>query len=152
MNCNPTITAEDFRTIHNTLWELEYQGLSGKVGAERIREALKDAYRQDNTAFDRKWEHYDQIKSELGLRSKWSIYEVNNLSDRHPFEGADRVVYQDHWGKEVVQCSINGLTWAALYVAADACIRDSGDTHHAFIEAFRPSEEDPRTLYLATGS
>jgi hypothetical protein len=23
MNCNPTLTAEEFKTIHNALWELD---------------------------------------------------------------------------------------------------------------------------------
>jgi hypothetical protein len=51
-----------------------------------------------------------------------------------------------------VSCSINGATWAALWVAANACIRDSGDDHHIFIEDFRPDPEDARTLLLSTGS
>lgn len=154
MNCSPTLTAEEFKVLHNTLCEL------GNINDERVqtlverirREALKGAYEQDDTAFDRKHDHYSRIRDELGLRSSWSIFEVDNLADRHPFEGADRVVYRDHWGDKPVSVGINGLTWAALYVAADACIRDSGDGHHCFIEAFRVGEEDPRTLYLTTGS
>jgi hypothetical protein len=62
------------------------------------------------------------------------------------------VVYRNHWGKNPVSCSINGATWAALWVAANACIRDSGDDHHIFIEDFRPDPEDARTLLLSTGS
>ena len=153
MNCDVMLTAEEFKTIHNTLWAMQYQGMDGKTGAEKIREALAGAYKQDREAFDRKGQHYTNVKAELGIRgSDWSIYEVDNLSERHPFEGADRVVYRDHWGEQPVQCSINGLTWAALWVAANACIRDSGDDHHTFIEAFRPSKDDPSVLYLVTGS
>lgn len=102
--------------------------------------------------FDRKYDHYNSVQKELGLRSVWSIYEVENLSDRHPFEGADRIVYRDHWGNEAVSNSIFGLTWAALFRAADACIRDSGDAHHIYIERFVPAKDDPRTLILTTGS
>lgn len=153
MNCNPTLTADEFKTIHNTLWAMEYDGMDSKTAAEKIRKALAGAYQQDHAAFDRKGQHYTNVKAELGIRgSDWSIYEVDNLSDRHPFEGADRVVYTTHWGEKPVSCSINGLTWAALWVAANACIRDSGDDHHTFIEAFRPSKDDPRTLILSTGS
>ncbi|NDB07825.1 MAG: hypothetical protein EBX97_03950, partial [Actinobacteria bacterium] len=79
--------------------------------------------------FDHKYNHYDSVQKDLGLRSVWSIYEVENLNDRHPFEGADRIVYRDHWGDKPVSNSIFGLTWAALFRAADACIRDSGDAH-----------------------
>lgn len=164
MNCNPTLTAEEFKTVHNALWELDNvtrqledilkPELYAKLAraASTIRRGLAGAYDQDSQAFERKSDHYDRIRNELGLGTSWSIYEVNDLSERHPFEGADRVVYRDHWGDKPVQASINGLSWAALYVAADACIRDSGDGHHAFIEHFRPDPQDPRTLILSTGS
>lgn len=165
MNVSPTLTVQEFKTIHNAVCELDSlvfqleQVLKPELYAkllrarDSIRQGLQGAYQQDHDAFDRKGQHYTNVKAELGIRgSDWSIYEVDNLSDRHPFEGADRVVYRDHWGEQPVQCSINGLTWAALWVAANACIRDSGDDHHTFIEAFRPSKDDPRTLVLVTGS
>lgn len=165
MNCSPTLTAEEFKTIHNALWELDrvteqledilkpelFTKLS-RAGAA-IRKGLESAYEQDDQAYRTKSDHFDAVQAELGLTSNWSIYEVDNLSDRHPYEGADRVVYTNHWGElRDVSCSINGLTWAALWRAADACIRDSGDEHHVFIEGFRVDEEDPRTLILFTGS
>ena len=164
MNCNPTLTAEEFKTVHNALWELDrmvenmvngniHEGNKLSEIAETIRAGLKGAYEQDHKAFSDKSDHYADVRSKLGLsNSIWSIYEVDNLSDRHPFEGVDRVVYKDHWGDKPVSCSVNGLTWAALYIAANACIRDSGDRHHIYIESFEPSKEDPRTLIMQTGS
>lgn len=164
MNVSPTLTVEEFKTIHNALCDMRsvYQTLEGVVRepiTDKLSKAIREmetglarAYEEDDKAFSRKSDHYSDVAEELGLKSIWSVYEVDNLSDRHPFEGADRVVYKDHWGGKPVQCSINGLTWAALYVAADACIRDSGDDHHVFIELFRPSKDDPRTLILSTGS
>lgn len=165
MNCSPTITAEDFKTIHNALCEMRSvyeiiqdvvrEPISDKL-ASAIREielGLADAYEQDNQSFDAKYAHFSDVSAQLGMdHSSWSIYEVDNLSDRHPFEGADRVVYKDHWGNGPVSCSINGLTWAALWIAANACIRDSGDDHHMFIENFSVDPDDSRTLILRTGS
>ena len=165
MNCSPTLTAEEFKTIHNALCDLDsitrqledvlkpelYTKLA--KSARKIREGLAGAYDQDDKAYSRKSRHYDSVKSELGLKnSEWSVFEVENLSERHPFEGADRVVYRNHWGERPVSSSINGLTWAALWVAADACIRDSEDEHHVFIEDFRFDSKEPRTLVLVTGS
>ena len=162
MNCNPTLTADEFKTVHNSLCEL--RSLASRMmhsmikvdEVERIigqfEQGLKGAYEQDHVAFDTKFEHYRSVTEDLGLSTIWSIYEVDNLNDRHPYAGADRVVYKDHWGEKPVQASINGMTWAALYVAANACIRDSGDEHHIYIEQFRPSKDDPRTLILTTGS
>lgn len=165
MNCNPTLTADEFKTIHNAVCDLDglvhrleevlkpelYQRLV--EARNNIRTGLGGAYKQDDDAFSRKSRHYDSVKQDLGVQhSEWSIYEVDNLSDRHPYAGADRVVYRMHWGAEPVSVSIQGLTWAALWVAANAAIRDSGDDHHVYIEAFRPDAEDPRTLVLSTGS
>ncbi len=165
MYCNPTITAEEFKTIHNSLCDLDsvcrqLEGvlnpeLYGKLvrAAGNIRSGLKGAYEQDRQDGDFKFNHYRDVQKQLGLEnSVWSIYEVKNLADRHPFEGVDRVIYRDHWGKKPVSCSVNGLTWAALWIAANACVRDSGDEHHVFIESFQPDAEDPRTLVMTTGS
>ncbi len=86
----------------------------------------------------------------MGLKfAVWSIYEVSDLNKRHPFNGAKEVVYRDHWGEETVRVAINGSTWAALYVAANAAIRDSGDEHHVFVEHFTQNGDE---LILSTGS
>ena len=132
MNVSPTITAEDFKTIHNALCDMRnvYDTIQGVVRepisdklANAIREmeaGLADAYKQDNKSFDEKYNHYSSVAEQLDLRdSTWSIYEVENLTDRHPFEGADRIVYKDHWGKRAVSSSVHGSTWAALFVAAN---------------------------------
>lgn len=164
MNCSPTLTADEFKTIHNALWDLDNiaRQLEDVINADlakrltktaqTIRSGLKGAYEQDSAAFDRKNDHFHRIKEELGLGTIWSLYEVDNLSDRHPFEGATTLVYKDHWGDKPVSKQINGSTWAALYVAADACIRDSGDEHHVFIEGFARIPGEENCLRMSTGS
>ena len=165
MNCNPTITADEFKTIHNALWELDniksqledvlHKDLYIKLAsvASEIRKGLSSAYEQDSQAFDCKSDHYERTRKELGLAAVWSVYEVDNLSDPHPFKGVNRLLYKDHWGDiDAVVVPITGLTWAALYVAANAAIRDSGDEHHIYIENFKLSKDDASTLVLSTGS
>jgi hypothetical protein len=150
MNCNVTLTAEEFKNIHNALW---YLGQIDKPEVEKqvevIRTALQGAYQQEHDVTDRRYDHYRSVKQELGLSAIWSMTEVDNLSERHPFEGVNTVTYKDHWGDSPVVTQINGGTWAALYVAANAAIRDSGDEHHVFIEDFRKVGD---TLILTTGS
>lgn len=164
MNCSPTLTADEFKRLHNGLWELDcmvskllngnvYEGQKLEQIAKTLRDSLKGAYEQDRKSFEEKSDHYDDVKTQLGLdHSTWSIYEVDNLADRHPFEGATHVVYKDHWGDKPVTKEIMGSTWAALYVAANAAIRDSGDAHHVFIEEFKPTKADSKVLNLSTGS
>jgi len=154
MNCDVTITAEDFKTIHNTLWELEYNSLDGVVGAERIRAALGAAYAQDDADFDSKMDYYNRFKKANGLRTIWSIYElpVHGFLGDHPYVGAAEICYRDHWGDEPVYETIQGSTWADLYRAADRCIQRSGDGHHVFIESFETVADQPHQLRLTTGS
>jgi hypothetical protein len=162
MNCDVTISADDFKTIHNALYELRclqdrMQTSMIKIqDLERIeqtmRDALADAYDQDNNSFSTKMAHYEEAKVVLGLKSTWSIFEVDCLQGPHPYTGATQVMYKDHWGKEPVIAAIEGPLWVDLYRAADQCIRDSGDAHHCFIEQFVVEEQSPGQLRLATGS
>ena len=163
MNCNPTLTADEFKTIHNALCELDHvkQTLEDILSKDlyiklakatsQIREGLANAYEQHNSAFEIKMDYFDRVREELGLSATWSMYEVDNLSERHPFEGVTKVVYRAY-GSGDHEVAINGATWAALYVAANALIRDSGDDHHSFIEGFTQSSIDPTILFLSTGS
>lgn len=165
MNCNPTLTAEEFKTVHNALWELDSvtRQLEGILNPElyaklaragsTIRVGLKGAYEQDNDAFDRKNNHYEKIQSQSGFKTIWSIYEVEDLEADHPFTDALQVAYKDHWGDEPVFVEIQGMgTWVDLWRAADEAIRRSGDQHHIFIEQFRPNPKNPQQLLLTTGS
>jgi hypothetical protein len=161
MNYSPTLTAGEFKNIHNGLCELNSAigRLEGVLSphlydmlvsaAAQISTGLVGAYDQESQDSDRKREHYDSVMKDLGLDAVWSLYEVENLNECHPFNGAQEVVYRNHWGERTVRVPIYGWTWAALYVAANAAIRDSGDDHHIFIEDFSRSGD---SLILSTGS
>ena len=160
MNCSPTITAEEFKQLHNGLWELDcmvqklvhgnvHEGQKLAEIAKTLRDSLKGAYEQDTRSFDSKHSHYESVQKDLCLDAIWSIYEVADLNKPHTFEGVTKVVYRNHWGRKTASCTIIGNTWAALYVAANACIRDSGDNHHVFIEDFTKEDD---ALILSTGS
>lgn len=156
MYTDVTIKADDFKAIHNALWELQYNSGNVSEQVEVIRNALKDAYEQDSKVSDDRYNHYTTVKTDLGLDAIWSMYEVKDLSDTHTYEGINSVTYKDHWGETEdgedigpVVVKVNGFTWAALYVAANAAIRDSGDRRHCYIEGFRQVGD---TLELVTGS
>jgi hypothetical protein len=103
------------------------------------------------TFTDEKFDYYNQVREDLGLDAVWSIFEVENLSERHPFVGVTKVIYRAYGsGDHVV--TIKGDTWKSLYVAADTLIRDSGDGHHIFIEDFKQSSINPEILFVTTGS
>ena len=158
-----TITKEEFKNVHNGAWEIRQaiEHLDGilsndlitklNAGINKLELGLDGVRTQDQNDFDSKFAHYDSVKEDLGLDTTWSLYEVDHLHDRHPHLSAVTLRYENHWGTPVEK-GIVGATWAALYVAANACIRDSGDNHHTFIEQFTPSELDASVLLLSTGS
>ena len=158
MNTAVTLTADEFKVLHNSLYDLNQLAHYHHVPkveeiVERIRRvALKSAYEQENQDFDRKHRAYQHWQQHYGLRSTWSLYQVNHMTTCHAYEDATHVVYDEHWGDKEVVVPIEGKDWNALYRAADAAIRESGDGHHCFIESFSAVEDRPGHLRLHTGS
>ena len=165
MNCSPILTAEDFKNVHNGLCDIRFgiKALTDILSKEKLEQltqglaqvekGLRGAYEQDNDAFKKNSDHYDEVGDEKNFNSNWSIYEVPDLRQPHTFVGAEAVLYEDHWGTgggELV--ALQGNTWVDLWAAADKAIHQSGDDHHVFIESFHPSKEDPSILILGTGS
>jgi hypothetical protein len=159
-----TLKAEDFKTVHNTLCELREiemrlnEVISDSLAAQLHRvikgfeQGLSDAYAQDNAVFESKMDYYSEFQRDNGLRSVWSIYElpVHGFLRDHPYPSDAFVVYTQHWGEGRQHYPVQGTTWADLYRAADAAIRDSGDDHHIFIEHFEL--KNGNELHLVTGS
>jgi hypothetical protein len=159
-----TLRDEDFKILHNTLCDL--RGLVERMERSMIKvddvqrivegfeSGLRDAYAQDNDQFESKMDYYAEFKSDNGLETIWSIYElpIHGFLSEHPFKGALQVAYKQYWGDQPVFEEIEGGTWADLYRAADRCIRRSGDDHHIFIEHFVANPQQPDQLLLTTGS
>ena len=121
---------------------------------EGFQMGLKDAYAQDTSTFEAKYAYYNDFKAQNGLTTVWSIYDVGigEFRKPHPWQGANILVYGNHWGKGPTTVKIKGPTWGDLYRAADEAIASSGDEHHCFIEAFGKYATDNSMLELTTGS
>ncbi len=165
MNYSPTLSADEFRDIHNALCDLDSvaQSLEDVLRPEKylrlirardaIRGALKNAYELEREVSDRRYRYYDDIQKEMKFRTDWSIYSVDSMYDEHPYTAAEALLYKDHWGEKHMSAKIEGNRWIDLWRAADECIRNSGDNHHMFIEAFTPyNKGDNTVLVLSTGS
>lgn len=158
MNCDVKLTAEEFKVLHNGLWELgrfcQFKEIEEIV--ERIRKvALKSAYEQEERAFKTKMDCYQEFQEQNQLRSIWGVYELaapGGFAEEHPYQDAKYIVYDTHWGDSEVVQAIEGSTWADLYHAADKAILRSNDNHHIFIELFTPINDKPGHLRLTTGS
>lgn len=151
-----TLQAEDFKTIHNTLCDL--RGLAQRMERsmikveeiERIIESfekgLRNAYDQDEEAFDEKMDYFRDFADQNDFTSIWSMFELNVgcFDEPHPFPSDALVVY----GKGHIP--VMGSTWGDIYRAADCAIRNSGDFHHLFIEGF--NVKNGNELHMYTGS
>ena len=144
MNTSVTLTAEEFRQIHNALCFARVDNVDETV--ETIRAALKGAYAQEEQDFDRKMDYYNRFKAENKLEAIWSMYELpeHGFLKNHPYLSDAFVVYQ---GGHV---PVFGPTWGDIYRAADWAIRNSGDSDHIFIEDFVVKNNNE--LHLVTGS
>ncbi len=160
MNCNPTLTAEEFRTIHNSLCQIRsVQGsLEGVVREEittrlekaiaNMEQGLANAYRQDDEVFDTRNKHFTHVQSAHDLQSVWSLYEVADLYAPHSYPASYKIKYNDQY----THIDTPRAEWIDLYIAADDAIKASGDSHHIFIEAFTPIAGEPGVLRLTCGS
>lgn len=159
-----TLQGRDFTTVHNTLCELRslQERVTGVISNElatklhaivqSFEAGLKNAYQQDTEAFDRKYENYRLFAAQFDLGSVWSIYEVDDLYQEHPYQDYHTVIYDSHWGPEPVEVELQGRTWGTMYMLANNLITKSGDLHHMFIEGFEPIKGRPGVLRLTTGS
>lgn len=160
MLTSPTLTPEEFSKLHNakckliafatTIDGVLREDLHSQLvqAIAEIDTALAPSYTAEEAVETHRDEHYSDIAEELGAISTWSVSEVENLNEPHPYGNVTQLAYRG-MGRPV-HVEIKGPTWKDLYRAADKAIRLSCDTHHIFIEGFSPS--NPGELKLSTGS
>ncbi len=103
-----------------------------------------------NEHFDTCFKWFDDIQRENQMSSIWSLFEVRDFT-AVPFPDATKMVYADHWGEKHFEVELpEKPTWLDLWIAADSLIKQSGDCHHSFIDAFE--QWGNNVLSLSTGS
>ena len=147
MLTSPTLTAEEFKVIHNALCYARADNVEETVST--IRGALARAYSEENRTFDGKMDHFTEVQQSEGFVSVWSDYDVVDMYSAHPYP-ADAVVVYDTYDSEPVRSPVRGAAWRDVYRAADIAIRESGDRHHIFIEKF--DLKNGNELHMWTGS
>lgn len=157
MHSSVVLTAKEFKDIHNTLCDLDSLADSMAAMAPKpakelrkkikaLRKGLSGAYKQDDSVYQARSNHYEMVRKSHKMEAIWSVYEIPNLFTPHPFAGAKTLSY-DGW-----TVTIDGPNWIDLYLSADVAIEISGDKHHIYIEGFRADSEDDSILILSTGS
>lgn len=134
-----------FHSLHS---KLEHMSPEVKYQFEELQNYVKELFKPYQEKEDQnlaiKMDLFDKIQEENCFTTTWSIYSVDNLNDI--FGYVDSVKYEGCVvvvGKEV--------TWLELWAVADSLVKQSGDSHHIFIEGF--SKRPNLTAHeLITGS
>ena len=153
---NYTISPFELKSIHNALCDLGslreemedvfspalYRRLASAENA--IRAAIATAREQADKEWDDKNTQFEAAREQHKLRAVWSMYEIDDLNDKHGYNEAKVVEY---CGEKV---EIKGNKWIDLFIAGSEAIAASGDSHHIYIEAFTYMGNGK--LHMHTGS
>jgi hypothetical protein len=110
----------------------------------------------DMKAFGEKMDYFGEIRDENGFRSIWSIYEVKDINDRHPYGDITQMEYGYAEPDEIV-VPVRGPTWLDLYRAAEKAIlrtyrEEYFDACAVLIEGFTVNLRKSKRLTLETGT
>lgn len=110
---------------------------------------MKKSYRDDI-------ENLALVGRRIGIKhSVWSVRDITsdyilrrNIPKRFR---KNKLIYRVHWGWQgTVEADMTGVvSWADLWLLADRLVRESGDSHHSFIEVFKVKGDN---LEMETGS
>ena len=121
-----------------------------------------------DSTFERQMNYFDSVRSNEGLNTVWSIYEVEDAYAKSPIKVKGKeLVYEsiryDATSEDLLKdiaegtnrssimykAEIQGDTWIDMWKAAEWVISMSG-THHRYIEDFTMNSDG--TIELTTGS
>jgi hypothetical protein len=155
------LQGKDFSTIHNALCELRTMSdyCSDEVAAKinpiinKFEQGLKDAYRQENEAFDRKFDLYKNISNGQGFKhSIWSIYSVDNFDTNSSVPEGSKI--RSWYSGKDVHVTVKGSSWLDLWKATEQLMEQTLDEHgdHVFIEGFSKVKNEDGVYEVILGS
>ncbi len=157
---NFVITSEEIRNIHNGLCYLRdaidrlEDTLSPHVVKElrkaksEIQKGFSSARFQKEDQWDRRNNHYTELKEHFKFKSVWSMYDFDDLDQIAFIIEEDSVLVHDNF---VVPLPVGPVTWFQMWRAAEeAIVAVGGD--HIFIESLTQSSINPKIILLGTGS
>lgn len=118
-----------------------------------INVAFKKYREKEEDLFDNKMDGFRKIQEKNKLSSVWSEYDISPKDMKKPFSDkpVESLSYES-WGPTQTIKHGKIATWFDMWKLADQIMRQSGDTHHIFIEAFVEDKKKPGHFKLVTGS
>ncbi len=164
-----TITEEDIKNFHNArcyLYNLENK-LSElfnedsrimsdlKTSTDFFDKSFKRLRKESNNTLDTQINYFSTMQKDQNLKSVFSIFSVNRLSDIATFYESDEklpsnfILVSGYTDETVKYVSSLPPTYLELWKLADILITDADDTH-VFIEGFE--KIDDNTVKVVLGS
>jgi hypothetical protein len=161
MKSSLTLTPQEFTTIYNLQCQLHSISqrlehvIHPSVHAElvdvrnKILTIIEPTLEKEDEDFDKNLEEFTKIQQENNLFANWSYYEISpsDINKKHSFKNIKSISYEGitiPFNKEN-----KPKTWLDLWKVSDQIIRQSGDTHHCFLEDWRFQDGN---LDVITGS
>lgn len=115
---------------------------------KKLEETIKDYSEQHKFSVLKNFPSLEEVADKNGFKSKWSVSNVDatKINEFFPFP-INILIYSNN----KVNVS-NVLTWLELWRFADNLIKNSGDTHHIFIEQFIIIDYSLGIMEVITGS
>ena len=161
MKSSLTLTPQEFTTIYNLQCQLHSIAqrlehvIHPSVHAElvdvrnKILTIIEPTLEKEDEDFDKNLEEFTKIQQENNLFANWSYYEISpsDINKKHSFKNIKSISYE---GITIPFNKTNKpKTWLDLWKVSDQIMRQSGDTHHCFLEAWRFQDGN---LDVITGS
>ena len=119
-----------------------------------MQEVFKPFWEKDEVDFDTNFDALRAIQDEHKMSSIWSISEVPATDMNKKMEGNVKKISYESFNPsvEAVFNTAKKMTWLQLWKEADKLIKQSGASHHCFIEHFEEDNKEPGHYRLVTGS
>ena len=153
------ITAAEVNTLHNAKIDLariiedmedilapKFLQQLRKVQT-KIRAGLVEVNRQRDLRWEKRHNHYSDLKEEHGMRTTWSIFDVDNLDSPSGITATE--LKYNGWGEATIKMAPGNKTWMELWHYAEQVLYEADDLEHGFIESFTQAGD---ICILGTGS
>jgi hypothetical protein len=123
---------------------------------EIVHGVFEEQWDAEDEDFDKEFTLKSEIADKEKFKSIWSISEVKaaELDGLFSKTNVKGIAYESWGDKQEISFGKAGkkMTWMDMWREADKLIRQSGDTHHIFIEMFYPDKVKKGYYNLICGS
>ena len=113
----------------------------------KIRAGLLDVNTQKDTLWQKRYNHYSDLKNEHGMKTVWSIFEVDDLESLSMITATE--LKYNGWGEATIKMAPGNKSYMELWHYAEQVLYEADDLEHGFIESFTQVGD---ICMLATGS